>query len=335
MDGMNTPNSQREDGGEQDQEGMDSLGQVGRKRGRSTGGASTASRRHIQTEQRRRDKINEGYQELQKLLGVENIEKATLLTQAADYTRQLQAAMRQLLELQGPAKLPEDMQWAIRMLLPRPAGSPAPVAPAAAAAAVAMASSAGAGGAEGAGHAAALALLAEHAQQAQAHAATQAPQVGAAAFQPTSAAPPQPQPFPGAPGPAATGTAEADPNAVLQAVLASMQQQQQQQAVNQQASQQLQGWQGAGNILQVLQIQQLLQGGLAQPQQQQQQPPQPNQAQLNNLNLLLPSLANVMQAPQPQAPIQAQPGGGQGNNEGDSGATASSGSPRQAVSQQA
>ena len=68
----------------------------------------------------------------------------------------------------------------------------------------------------------------------------------------------------------------------------------------------LQGWQGAGNILQVLQIQQLLQAGMAQPQphhqqqqqqQQQQQAPQPNQAQLNNLNLLLllPSLANVMQ----------------------------------------
>ncbi len=58
----------------------------------------------------------------------------------------------------------------------------------------------------------------------------------------------------------------------------------------------LQGWQGAGNILQVLQIQQLLQGGLAQPQQpQQQQAAQPNQAQLNNLNLLLPSLANAMQ----------------------------------------
>lgn len=75
--------------------------------------------------------------------------------------------MRQLLELQGAAKLPEDMQWAIRMLLPRPAGSPAPVAPASAAAAVAMAS--GAGGTEGASHAAALALLAEHAQQAQAH----------------------------------------------------------------------------------------------------------------------------------------------------------------------
>ena len=52
--------STREDGGEQDQPGMDSPGQAGRKRGRSAGGASTASRRHIQTEQRRRDKINEG-----------------------------------------------------------------------------------------------------------------------------------------------------------------------------------------------------------------------------------------------------------------------------------
>ena len=32
------------------------------------------------------------YQELQKLLGVENIEKAQLLMQAADYTRQLQVS---------------------------------------------------------------------------------------------------------------------------------------------------------------------------------------------------------------------------------------------------
>ena len=72
------------------------------------------------------------YMELQKLLGVDNIEKAALLMQAADYTRSLQvrcalscnyalvsthmhdatvlcvqAAMRQLLELQGQAKLPE------------------------------------------------------------------------------------------------------------------------------------------------------------------------------------------------------------------------------------
>lgn len=42
-----------------------------------------------------------------------------------------------------------------------------------------------------------------------------------------------------------------------------------------------------------------------------------------------------IQAPQQQAPNLAQPDGGQGNNEGDSGATASSGSPGQAVSQQA
>ncbi|EIE18307.1 hypothetical protein COCSUDRAFT_49282 [Coccomyxa subellipsoidea C-169] len=238
--------------------------------------------------------------------------------------------MRQLLELQGAAKLPEDMQWAIRMLLPRPAGSPAPVAPAAAAAAVAMASSAGAGGAEGAGHAAALALLAEHAQQAQAHAVTQGNQVGVAggagAFQPASAAPPQQQAFQGAAGPAAGGNG--DPNSALQAVLASMQQQQQA-ASQQAASQQLQGWQGAGNILQALQLQQLLSGmapGLA--------PQQANQPQLNNLNLLLPQLANVVQVPQQQAPNQGQMEAGQ-PNEGDSGATASSGSPGHAVSQQA
>ena len=97
----------------------DASGLGSRKRARN-GGTSSASRRHIQTEQKRRDKINEGcdslplmaacngvfevpaeritksshclhrYQELQKLLGVENIEKAQLLMQAADYTRQLQ-----------------------------------------------------------------------------------------------------------------------------------------------------------------------------------------------------------------------------------------------------
>ena len=60
----------------------------------------------------------------------------------------------------------QDMQWAIRMLLPRPAGMPAPAIPATAAATVA---GLGVGpGADGnGGPAAALALLAEHAQQAQ------------------------------------------------------------------------------------------------------------------------------------------------------------------------
>jgi hypothetical protein len=75
--------------------------------------------------------------------------------------------MRQLLELQGPAKLPDDMQWAIRMLLPRPAGQPAPAIPASATTTAAVAMAGGAANAETAGHAAALALLAEHAQQAQ------------------------------------------------------------------------------------------------------------------------------------------------------------------------
>ena len=52
-----------EEGGEQAQQaGVETPGQpsVGRKRGRSSG-TSSASRRHIATEQRRRDKINEGY----------------------------------------------------------------------------------------------------------------------------------------------------------------------------------------------------------------------------------------------------------------------------------
>ena len=58
------------------------------------------------------------------------------------------------------------MQWAIRMLLPRPNGTPAPQIPATAAAAAA--GLAGSAAAEpNAGPAAALALLAEHAQQAQ------------------------------------------------------------------------------------------------------------------------------------------------------------------------
>ena len=39
--------------------------------------------------------VSHRYQELQKLLGVENIEKAQLLMQAADYTRQLQVGCQQ------------------------------------------------------------------------------------------------------------------------------------------------------------------------------------------------------------------------------------------------
>lgn len=52
----------------------------------------------------------------------------------------------------------------------------------------------------------------------------------------------------------------------------------------------MQGWPGAGNILQALQLSQLLQGipGMA--------PQGASQPQLNNLNLLIPTLANAMQA---------------------------------------
>ena len=73
--------------------------------------------------------------------------------------------MRQLLELEGPAKLPDEMQWAIRMLLPRPKGSlpfaQGPGAPPAGTPHIAAGGPAIAGGPPPD----ALALLAQHAQQ--------------------------------------------------------------------------------------------------------------------------------------------------------------------------
>ncbi len=67
----------------------------------------------------------------------------------------VQAAMRQLLDLKGSAKLPDEVQWSIRMLLPKPglaAGSAQQVAAVHA-------------GGDGTGIQNALAVLAEHAQQ--------------------------------------------------------------------------------------------------------------------------------------------------------------------------
>lgn len=62
--------------------------------------------------------------------------------------------MRQLLELKGPAKLSDEVQWSIRMLLPKPglagsAGGHQQIAP----------------HGEGTGITNALAVLADHAQQ--------------------------------------------------------------------------------------------------------------------------------------------------------------------------
>ncbi|KAK9797090.1 hypothetical protein WJX73_008575 [Symbiochloris irregularis] len=66
------------------------------KAARSSSGACQASQRHIKTEQKRRDRINEGFVALQQLLpGKERVEKAVMLTHAADYIRQMQGVMQQ------------------------------------------------------------------------------------------------------------------------------------------------------------------------------------------------------------------------------------------------
>lgn len=75
---------------------------------------------HVATEQRRRDKINEGFVALRELIPhKDKMDKATFLQQAVEYIRQLQAVMQQLLSMGAINGLPEDIQWAIRMLLPR------------------------------------------------------------------------------------------------------------------------------------------------------------------------------------------------------------------------
>ena len=63
--------------------------------------------------------------------------------------------MRQLLDLKGSSKLPDEVQWSIRMLLPKPG---------LAAGSVQQAAAVHAGG-DGTGIQNALAVLAEHAQQ--------------------------------------------------------------------------------------------------------------------------------------------------------------------------
>lgn len=86
-----------------------------------------ASQRHIRTEQKRRDRINEGFVALQALLpGKEKVEKAIMLTQAADYIKQLQDLMQQVLACGVSKSLPNELQWNLRMLLPRK-GDLAPV----------------------------------------------------------------------------------------------------------------------------------------------------------------------------------------------------------------
>eukprot|EP00884_Botryococcus_braunii_P010179 jgi/Botrbrau1/19162/Bobra.0077s0073.2 len=120
-------------------------------------GTQVASQRHVVTEQKRRDKINEGYAELQQLLPcTEKVEKARLLMQAAEYTRQLQAAMQQLVDSDASSRLPDDLQYAIRKLLPPKQGQGSTGG-----------GTAGSSGLNPVDPQDPLALLAEHAQQAQ------------------------------------------------------------------------------------------------------------------------------------------------------------------------
>lgn len=91
--------------------------------------AQAASQRHIKTEQARRDKISAGFQALQDLLpGREKVEKAMLLGQAADYICQLQAVLQMLMSSGSMSKLPDNLQWQIRTLLPRKDGKSQPMA---------------------------------------------------------------------------------------------------------------------------------------------------------------------------------------------------------------
>ncbi|EIE21885.1 hypothetical protein COCSUDRAFT_56332 [Coccomyxa subellipsoidea C-169] len=76
--------------------------------------------RHVQTEQRRRDRINEGFAALKALMpGQEKMDKATFLNSTVEYIKQLQGVMQQLVTLGVVSKLPEEAQWNIRVLLPR------------------------------------------------------------------------------------------------------------------------------------------------------------------------------------------------------------------------
>ncbi|KAK9847003.1 hypothetical protein WJX84_009865 [Apatococcus fuscideae] len=75
---------------------------------------------HVATEQRRRDRINEGFNALRDLIPhKDKMDKATFLQQTVEYIKQLQAVMHQLLAMGAIKNLPEDTQWSIRLLLPR------------------------------------------------------------------------------------------------------------------------------------------------------------------------------------------------------------------------
>ncbi|KAL3140580.1 hypothetical protein ABBQ32_005155 [Trebouxia sp. C0010 RCD-2024] len=194
---------------------------------------------HVATEQRRRDKINEGFNALRELIPhKDKMDKATFLQQAVDYIRQLQAVMHQLLSLGAVNSLPEDLQWAIRMLLPRRQDVTPPAPEAATKPADALC------------HIVPptaylpymlqpqqLAVLTQHAQQAKQPAASEAAQVSHSAVAPA-------------------------PSVDLSQLQALMQQQQQQQAAQQLQAQQQAArmWPDQTTLWQLAHLQQMMQG---------------------------------------------------------------------------
>ncbi|KAK9823643.1 hypothetical protein WJX72_004401 [[Myrmecia] bisecta] len=226
---------------------------------------------HVATEQRRRDRMNEGFTALRELIPhKDKMDKANFLQQAVEYIQQLQTVIRQLLDMGAVSALPEESQWAIRLLVPRKA-SEAASAPASTSAAPAPASHA-AGGITGLPPSSAylpcllqpqqLALLAKHTQQAgeqtkvggeAAPAAAPAPALGLNLVPP----PGQPQQQ------NSVNLAGTIDLCQLQALL---QQQQQQQAAHQmQAQQAARGlWQDPNTLWQMAQLQQLVQSAQSQ-----------------------------------------------------------------------
>ncbi|KAK9797073.1 hypothetical protein WJX73_002869 [Symbiochloris irregularis] len=105
--------------------GHQSLGEPPAKAARS-GEQSAASIRHIQTEKRRRDRINDGYNLLRELVpSKDKADKATILLQVVEYIRQTQAVMAQVLAHAPNGQLPEELLWSLRVLLPREGFNPA------------------------------------------------------------------------------------------------------------------------------------------------------------------------------------------------------------------
>eukprot|EP00884_Botryococcus_braunii_P016647 jgi/Botrbrau1/3666/Bobra.0008s0001.1 len=76
---------------------------------------------HKETEQKRRDRINAGFEALRDTIpvGEKKVDKAGFLHEAVNYIRDLQGLLRQCVEVGGLKDLSEDAQWSYRMLLPQ------------------------------------------------------------------------------------------------------------------------------------------------------------------------------------------------------------------------